>query len=151
MDGIPFIVNNSATCIIANERSLFIGNLVPVQVQVDTIKATQVRRRYEEMIPLELVNDANVKHTYDIPRTIYDPSPKFNLLGIPMLADFFNNKDYIPGDDVDSDGTAIKSSSCCSRLTWNHGQHMRNFTHGGSTLPKILLYQANVDTLMHFA
>jgi hypothetical protein len=40
MDGIPFIVDNSATCIITNEQSLFIGNLVPVQVQVDTIEAT---------------------------------------------------------------------------------------------------------------
>ncbi len=43
-DGIPFIVDNSATCIITSERLLFIGNLVPVQVQVDTIEATQVRR-----------------------------------------------------------------------------------------------------------
>jgi hypothetical protein len=74
---------------------------------------------------------------------MYDPSSKFNLLGIPKLANFFNNKDYIPSEDVDSDGTTIKSSGCHSCLTWDHGQHMRNFTHGDSTLPKILLYQGS--------
>jgi hypothetical protein len=142
-DGIPFIVDNSATCIITSERSLFIGNLVPVQVQVDTIKATQVRRRYEGTLRLELVDDANVNHTYDVPGAIYDPSLKFNLLGIPKLAKFFQDKDYIPGDDVNSDGTTVKSSGCCSCLTWDHGQHTRNFTYGDSTLPEIMLYQGN--------
>ncbi len=142
-DGIPFIVDNSATCIITSERLLFIGNLVPVQVQVDTIEATQVRQRYEGTLRLELVNDANVKHTYDVPGAIYDPSSKFNFLGIPKLAEFFQDKDYIPGDDVDSDGTTVKSSGYCSRLTWDHGQHTRNFTHGDSMLPEIMLYQGN--------
>ncbi len=143
MDGIPFIVDNSATCIITNERSLFIGNLVPVHVQVDTIKATQVRHCHEGTIRLELVEDANIKHTYNVPGAIYDPSLKFNLLGIPKLANFFNNKNYIPGDDVDSDGITVKSNGCRSCLTWDHGQHMRNFTHGDSTLPEIMLYQGN--------
>jgi hypothetical protein len=100
-DGIPFVVNNLETCIITNERSLFIGKLVPVRVQVDTIKATQVRRRYEGTMRLELVDDANIKHIYDVPGAIYDPSSKFNLLGILKLADFFNGKNYIPGDDGD--------------------------------------------------
>jgi hypothetical protein len=108
MDGIPFIINNSATYIITNEQSLFIGNLVPVQVQVDTIKATQVRCRYKGTIHQEPVDNANTKHTYDVPGTMYDPSSKFNLLGILKLAKFFNNKNYIPSDDVDSNGTIVK-------------------------------------------
>jgi hypothetical protein len=142
MDGIPFIVDNSATFIIANEWSLFIWNLVPVQVQVNTTKASQVRHHYEGTIRLELVHDANVTHTYDLTGMIHDPSSTYNLLEIPKLADFFNDKDYIPGDNVDSNGTTVKSSGCHSHLTWDHGQHMRNFTHGDSTLPKIL-YQGN--------
>ncbi len=150
-DGIPFIVNNSATCIITNEWSLFVGKLVPVQVQADTIEATQVRHHYEGTMRLELVNDANIKHTYDVPGAIYDPSLKFNLLGILKLANFFSDKNSIPGNDVDSNGTTVKSSGCCSRLTWDHGQHMRNFTHGDSTLPKIILYQGNGYILMPFA
>ena len=45
-DGIPFIVDNSATCIITNDRSLFPGPLVAVQVQVDTIESSKSRQRY---------------------------------------------------------------------------------------------------------
>ena len=66
-DGIPFIVDNSATCIITNERSLFVGTLMTVNVKVDTIEATQVRQRYEGTIRLDLVDDFNVSHSYDIP------------------------------------------------------------------------------------
>ena len=142
-DGIPFIVDNSGTCIITNEWSLFVGTLTNVNVKVDTIEATQVRQQYEGMIRLDLVDDFNVTHSYDIPGAIYDPSSKFNLLGIPKLADFFKDKDYLPGDDVDSDGTTVKSSGCRSRLTWDHGKHTCNFTHGYSTLPEIMLYQGH--------
>ncbi len=114
-----------------------------VNVKVDMIEATQVRQRYEGTIRLELVDDSNVAHSYDIPGAIYDPSLKFNLLGIPKLADFFKDKDYLPGDDVDSNGTTVKSSGCRSRLTWDHGKHTRNFIHGDSTLPEIMLYQGH--------
>ena len=98
-----------------------------VNVKVNTIEATQVRQRYEGTIRLDLVDDLNVTHSYDIPGAINDPSSKFNLLGIPKLADFFKDKDYLPGDDVDSDGTTVKFRGCCSRLTWDHGKHTRNF------------------------
>jgi hypothetical protein len=111
-DGIPFIVDNSATCIITNERSIFVGNLSSVNVKVDTIEATQTRQRYEGTIRLKLVDDSSVAHSYDIPGAIYDPTSQFNLLGLPKLADFFKDKDYLPGDDVDSDGTTVKSSGC---------------------------------------
>ena len=142
-DGIPFIVDNSATCIITNDRSLFPGKLVPVQVQVDTVASSTSRQRYQGTIRLELVDDGNVKHVYDIPGAIYDPASNFNLLGIPTLADFFNDRNSLPGDDVDCDGTTVKSSGCRSRLVWDHGQHMRTFTHGDSALPELLLYQGS--------
>ena len=142
-DGIPFIVDNSATCIITNDRSLFPGPLVAVQVQVDTIESSKSRQRYQGTIRLELVDDGNVKHIYDIPDAIYDPASNFNLLGIPKLAEFFNDRNSLPGDDVDSDGTTVKSSGCRSRLVWDHGRHMRTFTHGDSALPELLLYQGS--------
>ena len=142
-DGIPFIVDNSATCIITHEQSLFVGTLTTVNVKIVMIEATKVRQRYKGIIRLELVDDSNIAHSYDIPGAIYDPSSIFNLLGIPKFADFFQNKDYLPGDDVDSDGTTVKSSGCRSRLTWDHGKHIRNFTHGDSTLPEIMLYQGH--------
>ena len=142
-DGIPFIIDNFATCIITNEWSLFVCNLTLVNVQVDTTEAMQVRRRYEGTICLKIVDDSNVAHIYDIPGAIYDPSSQFNLLGIPKLADFFHDKGYLPGDDVDSAGTTVKSSGCHSCLTWDHGKHTSNFTHGDSTLPEIMLYQGH--------
>ena len=142
-DGIPFIVDNSATCIITNDRSLFPGQLIPVQVHVNTIESSQSRQRYQGTIRLELVDDGNVKHIYDIPDAIYDPASNFNLLGIPKLAKFFNDRNSLPGDDMDSDGTTVKSSGCRSRLVWDHGQHMRTFTHGDSALPELLLFQGS--------
>jgi len=144
-DGIPFIVDNSAstTCIITNKWSLFIGNLTSVNIKVYTIEATQMRQRYEGTRRLELVDDSNVAHTYEIPGAIHDPSLQFNLLGIPELADFFKDRNYLQGDDVDSDGTTVKSSGCRSRLTWDHSRHTRNYTRGDSTLPKIMLYQGH--------
>jgi hypothetical protein len=39
-DGIPFIVNNSAMCIITNECSLFVGYLTLTQLQVNTVNAS---------------------------------------------------------------------------------------------------------------
>jgi hypothetical protein len=142
-DGIPFIVDNSATCIITNYRSLFPGNLVPVQVHVDTIDTSKSRQQYQETICLKLVDDANIKHAYNNLNAICDLAFNFNLLRISKLAEYFNDRNSLPGEDVDSDGTTVKSSGCCSRLVWDHGQHMRNFTHGDSALPEILLYQGN--------
>ena len=142
-DGILYIDDNSASYIITNELSLFVGNLTSVNVKVDTIKATQMRQRYEGTIRLELVDDSNVAHTYEIPGAIYDSSSQFNLLGIPKLADFFKDRNYLQVDDVDSSGTTVKSSGCGSRLMWDHGKHTRNFTHGDSTLPEIMLYQGH--------
>ena len=136
-------MDNSATCIITNDRSLFPGPLVAVQVQVDSIESSKSRQRYQGTIRLELVDDGNVKHIYDIPDAIYDSASNFNLLGIPKLAEFFNDRNSLPGDDVDSDGTTVKSSGCRSRLVWDHGRHTRTFTHGDSALPELLLYQGS--------
>jgi hypothetical protein len=142
-NSIPFIVNNLATCIISNERSLFPGELVPVQVTVDTVENSQSRQQYKEIIQLELVDDSNAKHIYNIPGVIYDPKSNFNLLGVSFLANFFQDKDSLPGNVVNSDSATVKSSGCCSHLVWDNGQHVRNFTHGNSALPKIMLYQGN--------
>jgi hypothetical protein len=65
------------------------------------------------------------------------------LLGVSFLANFFQDKDSLPGNDVDSDSTTVKPSGCCLHLVWDHGQHVRNFMHGDSALPKIMLYQGN--------
>ena len=80
---------------------------------------------------------------YEIPEVIYDPNTQFNLIGIPFLAAYFNDTNCSAGDDVDADGTTIKSSGCRSKFVWDHGRHVWNFTHGESTLPELVLYQGN--------
>jgi hypothetical protein len=117
-----------------NDCSLFPGNLVPVQVHIDTIQTSKSRQWYQGTICLELIDDTNIKHTYNISNAIYDTASNFNLLGIPKLAEYFNNRNSLPGNDVDSDGATIKSSGCCLRLVWDHGRHLRNFMHGDSAL-----------------
>ncbi len=64
-------------------------------------------------------------------------------MGVSFLVNFFQDKDSLPGDNVNSDGTTVKSSGCHLHLIWDHGQHVRNFMHGDSALPKIMLYQGN--------
>ena len=142
-NGIPCIIDNSAACIIYSEHSLFVGTLRPENYQVETVQATVSQKRYAGTIRLELVNDSNETHVHKIPEAIYDPNTQFNLIGIPFLAAFFNNTNCSAGDNVDANGTTIKSSGCRSQFVWDHGQHVRNFTHGESTLPELVLYQGH--------
>ena len=142
-DGIPFIIDNSATCIICNERSLFVGPLRPENYRVETVQATVSQKRYAGTIRLELVDDSNATHMYEIPDAIYDPNTQFNLIGIPFLVAYFNDANCSAGDDIDADGTTIKSSGCCLKFIWDHGRNVRNFTHGESTLPELVIYQGH--------
>ena len=43
-DGIPFIIDNSATSIIRNERKLFTGPLVPTKVKLETAKGVSTKK-----------------------------------------------------------------------------------------------------------
>jgi len=79
-DGIPFIINNCTTCIICNERSLFVGPLQPENYRVETVQTTVLQKRYAGTICLELGDDSNATHVYEIPETIYDPTTQFNLI-----------------------------------------------------------------------
>ncbi len=142
-DGIPFIINNCTTCIICNERSLFVGPLQPENYRVETVQTTVLQKRYAGTICLELGDDSNATHVYEIPETIYDPTTQFNLIGIPFLATYFNYTNCSAGDDVDADGTTIKSSGCRSKFVWDNGRNVRNFTHGESMLPELVLYQGH--------
>jgi hypothetical protein len=72
---------------------------------------------------------------YEIPEAIYDLNTQFNLIGIPFLSAYFNDTNCSTGDDVDADGTTIKLSGYHSR---DHGRHVQDFTHGESTLPKLV-------------
>jgi hypothetical protein len=115
-DGIPFIINNLATCIISNVCLLFVGNMKPETIHIETVSRDGTGTRYRGMIRLELTDDANIKHTYDVLNAIYDPYTNFIILGIPFLGNFFG--DQATGQDafIKADGTRIASSSCFSHF-----------------------------------
>ena len=47
-DGIAFIIDNSATVIISNERKLFTGPLVPIKVTLETAKGVSTQTKFGE-------------------------------------------------------------------------------------------------------
>ena len=72
-DGIPFIIDNSSTCIICNVRSLFVGELCSDNFEVETVHGSASRKRYAGTICLELVDDQQIAHVHEIPGAINDP------------------------------------------------------------------------------
>ena len=66
-DGIPFIVDNSATDIISNVHKLFIGPFTPTKVTLETSEGLTIKIKFAGTMRLALMENANVHHTYDIP------------------------------------------------------------------------------------
>ncbi len=135
-DGITFVMDNSATCIICNDQTQFIGNLQYQQSEISTSQATGVSE-YVGTIRLHLIDDSGQTFQYDIPGAVYDPNSPFNICGIPYLGKFFGKNDPIPS--LDDDGTKITSSASRSHLVWDHGKHERHFSHGSRRLPELTL------------
>eukprot|EP00956_Cyclotella_meneghiniana_P034393 scaffold104389_cov21-Cyclotella_meneghiniana.AAC.1 len=80
-DGVFFCVDNCATCIICNDKSLFVGDLKPCTSEVHTSNG-QNTPALEGTIRLVLTDDTGDRHQYDIKGALYDPESPFNLLGI---------------------------------------------------------------------
>jgi hypothetical protein len=137
-DGIPFIINDLATCIISNVHLLFVGNIKPKTIHIETVSRDGTGTQYCRRIHLKLTNNANIKHTYDMPNAIYDPYTNLNILGTPFLGNFFG--DQATGQDafVEADGTQIASSSRRSHFIWDHGKNECHFNHPNLNLPKLL-------------
>ena len=71
-DGIPFVIDNSATCIICNDRSQFVGPLRVQHTSVETTHGT-ASSAYAGMIAICLTTDAGQTFKY-VPNMIYDPN-----------------------------------------------------------------------------
>ena len=121
-DGIPFIIDNSATAIISNEQKLFTGQLTPMQITLETAEGKSVSTKLVGVISLVLTDDSNKHHTYKIPDCVYDPQIPINILGVPCLGKVFKD-----GADIrnllDEDGTTVKSGSTKSHFVWDHGKN----------------------------
>ena len=133
-DGITFVIDNSATCIICNDRSQFIGNLRRKECGVETANGLS-STSWVGTIRITLMDDSGKNYTYHIPDAIYDKESPFNIIGIPFLGDYFGRNDPIPS--ADDDGTHIRSSANKSIFVWDHGKHTRHFSHSEKRLPEL--------------
>ena len=120
-DGIPFIIDNSANCIICNVRELFVGPLEPETTNLTTADGVSAKPRYIGSLRLKLVDNANAVWVYDIPGCIYDPGTSFNIVGIPKLREHFGDDSKLPDATCYEDGTRICSSGCRSHFVWDNG------------------------------
>ena len=92
---------------------------------------------------LILTDDSNTNQSYDIQNYIYDPGCPVNIVGVPVLSEFFN--EAATGHDAvaENNGTTIISSGPLSYFSWDHGKHHHHYTHPDSTLPDLYLYQGS--------
>lgn len=136
-DGIPFVIDNSATGIISNVRKLFVGPLTPTRVTLETAEGTTTKTKFVGTLRLVLTDDARKHHTYDVPDCVFDPDTPINILGVPFLGKHFGDGS---SDMYEMDGTTVCSGSTKSHLIWDHGKYERHFMHGSSELPELYLY-----------
>ena len=138
-DRIPFVVDNSATAIMCNERKLFTGPLTLVSVTLATAEGITTTTKLVGALHLGITDDSNEHHTYSIPGCVNDPESTLNFLGFPALGTYFDN-----GADIrcplEEDGTTIKSGSTKSHFVWDHRNHECHFIHCSSQFPELVLY-----------
>ena len=114
-DGLPFVVDNSATPIICNVSKLFTGKLIPTKIILETAEGRSASTKLVGIICLVLTDDKNDHHTYNIPGCIYDPDSPINILGIPALGKHFNDSANI-NNPLNNNGTSVKSGATKSQF-----------------------------------
>ena len=104
---IPSVIDNYVTAIISIQCRLFIDQLIPTYVTLETAEGlTTMTKRFGRM-KLLLSGDANKHHSYIIPCCVFYPKTPVNILSVPALGTFFcDNEDAT--DPLADDGTTIK-------------------------------------------
>ena len=101
-DGITFVIDKLANCIICNDKNQFVGPLKSQECHFQTATSPG-SSQYVGMIRIIMMDDEGKSFEYDIPGAVYDPDSPFNILGIPFLGKFFGKDNDIPL--MDDDGT----------------------------------------------
>ena len=141
-DEIPFVVDNSATAIIRNERRLFQWHLTITRVTIETADGVSTKTKLVGICRLVLTDNKNINYTYDVPGSVLDPATPIIVLGVPTPVTFFEDNAKA-GSTYDDDGTTIKSGATRSYFICDHGKHERHFMHGSSVMPELHLYVGN--------
>ncbi len=120
------------TGIIINVYKLFIGPLAPTKVTLETVERLTIKTKLVGTIRLNLMDNANIHHTFNIPDCIFDPEFPINILVIPFLEKYFGDQAH---GLYENDDTTVCSGSTKSHFIWDH-----YFMHCPSELPNLYLY-----------
>ena len=135
-DVISFVIDNSETAIICNQRRLSKGPLIPMLVALETGEELTTTIKLVGSMKLILTDDANKHHSYIITCCVFDSKTPVDVLGVPYLGTLFgDNSDAT--DSLAEDGTTIKSGSTKSHFIWDHDRHESHFMHGSIQMPEI--------------
>ena len=102
---------------------------------MNTFEDDSDKQQYLGTMRLILTDDSNTNHSYDIQNCIYDPGLPVNIVGVPVLSEFFYDAVTCHDAVAEDDGNTILSRGRRSHFSWDHGKRHCHFTHSDSTLP----------------
>ena len=73
-------------------RKLFIGPLTPTKVMLETSEGLTTKTKLMGTMRLNLRDNVNVHHMYDIPDCVFDPEFPINILGVPLLVKYLGDQ-----------------------------------------------------------
>jgi hypothetical protein len=120
LDGVYFIIDNSANGGICNIKSMFVGDFEQQIVTLVTAYGRATTIKQVGTIHLVLKDNAGKTWSYDIHDVVYDPELPYSLLGIFFLGKYFARNDNTNEFDKT---TWIHSSLATYLFQWNHGKH----------------------------
>jgi hypothetical protein len=135
IDGVYFIINNSANGGICNIKSMFVGDFERNRVTLATAYGRTTTKKLVGTIRLGLKDDEGKTCSYDIPDVVCDPESPYSLIGMTFLGKYFARNDEANEFD---EQTWIQSASTSSLFQWDHAKHQRHFKHGNTFLPELL-------------
>jgi hypothetical protein len=120
IDGVYFIIDNSANGGICNIKSMFVGDFDLHSVTLVTAYDRTTTMKLVGTIRLVLKYDEVKTWSYDIPDVVHDPESPYSLLGIPFLGKYFARNDEATEFD---EKTWIQFALTSSLFQWDHGKH----------------------------
>ena len=74
-----------------------------------TFEVEAEKKQQIGIVRLVLMDDSDFNHSYDINRCIYDPETPVNVLGFPVISEFFDEAADGPDTIVEDGMTMIMS------------------------------------------
>jgi hypothetical protein len=127
-----WVCDNFATRLICNDKTLFIGDLVPsiyiVGAAMGTLEPTLMGT-----VQLRITDNNGKKHTLTLTHVNYVPNSPVNLLTTRVLSIKFTDE-----NGIDTHGTGIHLCYEDHTLIWDHDKYCKIFKTHASGLPKCL-------------